>query len=566
VVTGEYPNSQDSIQDVTSFDVTDRSAPPQEGNKVNLETNGSAPELLTHEDSPAAESSAAGTPAKHTNIAIVGSGFSGIAMAVNLKKAGRTDFLIFEKANDVGGTWRDNTYPGIACDVPSNLYSFSFNLNPNWSRSYSGGDEIWNYIRDTAKKYGILQFIKFNTAITGAAWDDDAQVWTLETEDGPWTANFVIGAMGPLSEPQIPELPGIEHFEGAAFHSQQWDHGYDLDGKRVAVVGTGASAIQLVPQIVGKVKELHLYQRTAPWVMPRSERHLTSFEHKLFKYLPFTQRIVRATVYSFLEMRVIGFVKQQWLMKLIQKIAQLQIARQIPDKELRKKVTPDYTIGCKRVLMANNYYPALNKPNLEVITDAVSEVRANSVISADGTEREVDAIIWGTGFYVTTNPAWDHLYGRDGRSLTQTWEKTGMEANLGIEIANFPNLFMIIGPNTGLGHSSMVYMIESCVDYVMRALKFIEKHEVGSVEVTRAALDEFEQTIQSQMKGTVWTSGGCSSWYLDANGRNTTLWPGFTFQFRRECRNFDPSKLIVRDRSGDQMSLGGSPQRVSVTV
>lgn len=522
---------------------------------LNIESNGSAPEEI-----------GARRPEKHTNIAIVGSGFSGIAMAVRLKKAGREDFLIFEQANDVGGTWRDNTYPGIACDVPSNLYSFSFNLNPNWSKSYSGGKEIWNYLRDTAKKFGILQFIKFNTAINGASWDDDAQVWKLETEDGPWTANFVIGAMGPLSSPQIPELPGIENFRGAAFHSREWDHAYDLKGKRVAVVGTGASAIQLVPQIVDEVKELHLYQRTAPWVMPRSERSLTRFEHALFKYLPFTQRIARATVYSLLELRVIGFVKQQRLMKIVQKIAQAQIARQVPDKELRKKVTPDYTIGCKRVLMANNYYPALGKPNLEVITDAVTEVREHSVISADGTEREVDAIIWGTGFYVTVNPAWDQIFGRDGRSLTQTWEKSGMEAHLGIAIANFPNLFMIIGPNTGLGHSSMVYMIESCVDHVMRALNFIEKNDVASVEITRAALDEFEATIQSQMKGTIWTSGGCSSWYLDSNGRNTTLWPGYTFEFRRECRNFDPSKLIVRGRDGGEMSLGSAPARSTATA
>jgi cyclohexanone monooxygenase len=300
--------------------------------------------------------------------------------------------------------------------------------------------------------------------------------------------------------------------------------------------------------------------------MPRSERSLTRFEHKLFKYLPFTQRMVRASVYAFLEMRVIGFVKQQWLMKIIQRIAKAQLARQVKDKELRKKITPNYTIGCKRVLMANNYYPALTKPNLEVITDAVTEVRENSVVSADGTEREIDAIIWGTGFYVTSNPAWDNLKGRDGRSLSETWAKSGMEAHLGIEVANFPNMFMIIGPNTGLGHSSMVYMIESCVDYVMRSLRFIEENNVASVEIKREALDKFESTIQQHMKGTVWTSGGCASWYLDANGRNTTLWPGFTFEFRRECRNFDPSKLMIRDSRGASMQLTGGPDRTTASA
>jgi cation diffusion facilitator CzcD-associated flavoprotein CzcO len=497
-------------------------------------------------------------PSKHVNVAIIGSGFSGIAMAARLKQAGRRDFLIFEKANDVGGTWRDNTYPGIACDVPSNLYSLSFNLNPNWSMSYSPGKEIWNYLRSTAKKFGILPFVKFNTDVSGFTWDDDEQQWQLETSDGGYTANFVIGAMGPLSEPQIPALPGIENFEGEAFHSQQWDHDFDLTGKRVAVVGTGASAIQLVPPVSEVVDELHLYQRTAPWVLPRSERKLTRFEHKLYKYLPFTQKLVRGAVYSLFELRVIGFVKRQGLMRLIQRGVELHVKQQVPDPELREKITPDYTIGCKRVLMSNDYYPALQRPNVEVITDGVTEVRANSVVAADGTEREVDAIIWGTGFYVTSNPAWDHMRGRDGRTLTETWAKTGKEAHLGVEIENFPNLFMIIGPNTGLGHSSMIYMIESCVEYVSRALKFIEANDVGSVEIKREALDNYEKMIQAHMKDTVWTTGGCSSWYLDANGRNTVLWPSFTFQFRRECRSFDPSKLTIRDRNGGAMPTTGA--------
>lgn len=491
-----------------------------------------------------------GAAVDHVHIAIVGSGFSGIAMAHRLKKSGRTDFAIFEKANDVGGTWRDNTYPGIACDVPSNLYSFSFELNPEWSHSYSPGWEINNYIRATAKKHGLLKYIRFNTELTRAEWDDSSKVWRIDTNNGPVTADYMIGATGPLSEPQIPELPGIENFKGRAFHSQQWDHGYDLTDKKVAVVGTGASAIQFVPQIQKQVKELHLYQRTAPWVMPRSERKLTKFEHRLFKYLPFTQRIVRASVYSFLEMRVIGFVKQQRIMKVVQQIAKAHIRHQVKDPELRKKVTPDYTIGCKRVLMANNYYPALDKPNVEVITEGVTEVRENSIVAADGTEREVDTIIWGTGFYVTTNPNWENLIGRDGNSLTKTWEPNGMESLLGIMTPNFPNSFLIIGPNTGLGHSSMVYMIESCVDYIEQALDYAEDVGAGSIEVTREAVDEFEQMIQSKMKDTIWMTGGCASWYLDDRGRNTTLWPSYTFEFRRECRNFDPARLNVRSRNG----------------
>ena len=483
---------------------------------------------------------------EHVEIAIVGTGFSGLAMAHRLKQKGREDFVLLEKADDVGGTWRDNTYPGIACDVPSNLYSFSFALNPNWSASYSGGREIWDYIRDVAKKFDLLRHVRFNSGAKRAEWDNARQLWRLETEAGPMTARFLIGGMGPLSMPQIPDLPGIDSFEGESFHSAHWNHDYDLSGKRVAVIGTGASAIQFVPHIQKQVAQLNLFQRTPPWILPRSSRKLTNFEHKLFKYLPFTQRIVRGLVYSMLELRVVGFVKQQRVMRLIQPIAKLNIRRHIKDKALRKKVTPNYTIGCKRVLMANDYYPAIAQPNVNVITAGVREVRANSVIDADGNEHEVDAIIWGTGFHVTENPEWDNLIGRDGRTLTETWAERGMEAYLGMQAANFPNTFLMIGPNSGLGHSSMVYMIESNVDYIEQAIDFAERPGVGSIEISRAALDEFEQEIQSRMKGTIWTSGGCSSWYLDANGRNTTLWPDFTFVYRRRCRDFDPARLVVR--------------------
>ena len=419
--------------------------------KADAQPNGAAPRAATDEAAPQSNGNGAGRPSRHVNIAVIGTGFSGVGMAIKLKQAGRTDFAVFEKANDVGGTWRENTYPGIACDVPSNLYSFSFALNPNWSRSYSPGQEIWDYIRNTAKKFDVLKFIKFNTEVTDAAWDDEAQIWQLQTGAGPFTANFVIVAMGHLSEPLIPDLPGIDKFQGEAWHSQQWRHDVDLTGKRVAVVGTGASAIQFVPQIVDQVKELHLYQRTPPWILPRSERALTSFEHKLYRYLPFTQKLVRGMIYSAMETRVLGFVKHQRLMKVMQKVAELHIRSQVKDPELRKKVTPDYTIGCKRVLMANNWYPAIVKPNVEVITSGVSEVTEHSVLASDGTEREVDAIIWGTGFYTTTNPAWDHFRGRDGRTLTETWAPRGMEAMLGMVTPNFPNMFIMLGPNSGLG-------------------------------------------------------------------------------------------------------------------
>lgn len=481
----------------------------------------------------------------HHHIAIIGSGFSGIAMARYLKQSGRNDFTIFEKGNDVGGTWRDNTYPGIACDVPSNLYSFSFDLNPDWSRSYSGGWEINNYIRSVAKKQDILKHIRFNEAVTAAAWDDDQKLWRCESSAGPFTTDFLIGAMGPLSEPQIPALPGIESFKGESFHSQQWDHEYDLTGKRVAVVGTGASAIQFVPQIQPEVGELFLFQRTPPWILPRSERSLTSFEHKLYRYLPFTQKIVRGLVYSMLEFRVIGFVKQRQIMRVAQLGAKLNIRRHIKDKALRKKVTPSFDFGCKRVLMANNYYPALAKDNVEVITHGVAEVREHSIVDSEGEERAVDAIIWGTGFHVTDNPEWSNIRGRDGRSLTETWAPTGMRSYLGTLVPNFPNTFLIIGPNTGLGHSSMVYMIESNARYIISVLDHIEGIGAREFEVDERTVEAFEADIARRSKGTVWTSGGCDSWYLDASGRNTTLWPDFTFRFRKLCESFDPAQLSI---------------------
>jgi cation diffusion facilitator CzcD-associated flavoprotein CzcO len=489
------------------------------------------------------------TTGEHHHIAIVGAGFSGIAMAYYLKRSGREDFTIFEKGDDLGGTWRDNTYPGIACDVPSNLYSFSFALNPEWSRSYSGGGEINSYIRSTAERFELTRHVRTNCAITSAAWDREAKLWRCESERGSFTADFLIGAMGPLSEPMIPSLPGIDRFAGESFHSQDWDHDYDFRGKRVAVVGTGASAIQFVPQIQPDVAEMHLYQRTPPWILPRSERRLTSFEHRLFKALPVTQKVVRGMVYSLMEFRVVGFVKQRRIMRLAQLAATFNIRRQIKDKALRKKVTPDFDFGCKRVLMANNYYPALAADNVEVITHGVSEVREHSILAEDGSEREIDAIIWGTGFHVTDNPEWANIRGRDGRSLTETWAPTGMRSYLGTLVPNFPNTFLIIGPNTGLGHSSMVYMIESNARYVISVLDHVERTGAREFEVSLATVEQFEADVERRSRGTVWTSGGCDSWYLDSSGRNTTLWPDFTFRFRRLCRGFEPDQLVLGGES-----------------
>lgn len=491
-------------------------------------------------------------PAPHVRVAVVGTGFAGLGMAYRLKQEGIDDFVLLEKADEVGGAWRENTYPGCECDVPSILYSFSFEPNPEWSKSYSPQPEIWQYLRDVARKYGIYPHVRFNHEVLGAEWDDALQRWSITTSQGVMTADFLIGGMGALHDPAIPNLPGIESFEGRTFHSAQWDHDYDLEGKRVAVVGTGASAIQFVPAIQPRVKELHLFQRTPPWIVPRTDRPWTKLEKTLYKRLPLTEKLARLTTYSWLEMRVAGFAINKNLMKIPEAVARAHIARQVSDPELRRKVTPNYEIGCKRILISNDWYPAIAQPNVEVITSGVREVKSNSIVGADGSEREIDAIIWGTGFHVTDMPFAAVVRGRDGRSMAEMWSGT-MKSFAGTAVNNFPNFFLIAGPNSGLGHSSMVYMIESNVEHIIRALRFVNDNEAASVEVTEAAVENYDRHVHERLKGTIWDSGGCASWYRDAQGRISTIWPGFTFQFRKINRDFNPAYYTVRDRQGAPM-------------
>jgi cation diffusion facilitator CzcD-associated flavoprotein CzcO len=483
----------------------------------------------------------------HARVVIVGSGFAGLGMAIRLKQAGIEDFVILERADDLGGTWRDNSYPGCACDVPSHLYSFSFAPNPDWSRTFSGQQEIWAYLRRCAERHGITPHIRYGHEVTEAAWDEDARRWELETTQGRWAGEVLVAGMGALSDPSIPDLPGLDSFEGTVFHSATWDHAHDLAGERVAVVGTGASAIQFVPQIQPRVARLHLFQRTAPWVMPRPDRPLTPAERRVYRLLPAAQRAMRGGIYWARETFLLGF-RHKRLAKLPERLARKHLRDQVPDAELRRRLTPDYTIGCKRILISDDYYPALMRPNVEVVTDPIREVRPRSIVAADGTEREVDAIIFGTGFHVTDMAAADRVRGRDGRLLGEVWQGSP-QAYVGTTIAGFPNLFMLVGPNTGLGHNSMVFMIESQLNYVMDCLRVMREHDLETVEVRPEVQATYNAEIQADMRGTVWTSGGCASWYLDANGRNTTLWPGFTWRFRQRTRRFDPADYIVRTRA-----------------
>jgi cation diffusion facilitator CzcD-associated flavoprotein CzcO len=475
--------------------------------------------------------------AVEVDVAIVGSGFSGLGMAIRLKEEGHDDFVVLERGEDVGGTWHYNTYPGCACDVPSHLYSFSFAPNPDWSQTYSPQPEIREYLRRTADRFGIRPHVRTGHDVFGAEWDEDSQRWLLETSQGAFSARVLVAGMGPLAEPNIPDIPGLDKFEGKTMHSARWDHDYDLRGKRVASIGTGASAIQYVPAIQPEVEQLHVFQRTAPWIFPHSGRTITDTERRLYRRFPALQRAVRAAVYVMREVAVLGFVKDPKRMRLGEALAKRHMRDQISDPELLEKVTPNYTVGCKRILPSNKWYPALGEPNVELVTDGVAEVRARSIVDAAGVEREVDAIVFGTGFHVTDMPVAKKVRGRGGQLLDDLWQGSP-RSHLGTATPGFPNLFMLLGPNTGLGHSSMVYMIESQIEYVADALRAMRGRGAGVVEVRSDVVDRFNAQIDQQMQGTVWNTG-CASWYIDANGRNGTIWPDWTWRFRQRTRRFD---------------------------
>ncbi len=482
----------------------------------------------------------------HHRVAIVGTGFSGLGMAIKLKEQGEHDFVLLERADDIGGTWRDNTYPGCRCDVPSHLYSFSFAPNPSWSSTFSPQPEILDYLKDCAERFGVMPHVRFNTEVENARWDDDEQRWEIETSDGELTADVLIAAQGPLSDPSLPAVPGLETFQGTAFHSARWDYDHDLTGKRVAVIGTGASAIQFVPEIQPDVERLHVFQRSAPWVIPHRNRPMRRWEHALYRAFPPAQLAMRAGIYWARESFVLQF-RHRWIGKLLERIPIAHMKKAIEDPELRRKLTPDYSIGCKRILPTDEWYPALAKPNVEVIASGLAEVRPHSVVAADGAEREVDTIVFGTGFHVTDVPIANRIAGPDGRTLADVWAGS-MQAYKGTTVAGFPNLFFLVGPNTGLGHTSIVFMIESQIAYVLGALKAMRRRGARTLEVSPGAQAAYNAEIDEMTKDTVWVAGGCQSYYLDSGGHNSALWPTYTWPFRRRLREFDAAAYAFGGR------------------
>ncbi|WP_113703439.1 flavin-containing monooxygenase [Nonomuraea lactucae] len=478
-------------------------------------------------------------------IVVIGSGFAGVCMAIKLKSAGYHDFVILEKAADLGGTWRDNTYPGCACDVPSPLYSYSFELNPAWSRLFSPQDEIWAYLRRCVDKYGIAPHIRYGRRVVSLEYDDGARRWEVTTEGGEvLRPHAVVSGVGALHIPKFPDIPGREAFAGPAFHSAEWDHSADLAGRRVAVIGTGASAVQFVPRIAPLAGRLTVFQRTPPWIHPKPDLVLPDRMRRALR-LPGAARTLRHGIYWLLETRALGFTVDPRLMKAHERLALRHLEAQVPDPELRRRLTPGYTIGCKRVLISSDYYPALNRDNVALVTDPIREIRQRSVVDATGTEHPADVIVYGTGFKVTDSLHDRRIIGRNGLKLQDAWER-GIEAYYGITTSGFPNLFFLLGPNTGLGHNSVVFMIESQVRYVVDCLRLLSRTRATAIDVRPERQRAFNRRLQERLDPLVWTSGGCASWYLDEHGVNRTIWPGFTFEYWARTRkvNRDAYELI----------------------
>lgn len=482
-------------------------------------------------------------PVPHA-VAIIGSGFSGLGAAIRLRQEGVTDLIVLERAAALGGVWRENRYPGCACDVESHLYEYAFAPNPNWTRRYSPSEEIWTYLEECADRFDVRRLIRFGAEVTRAEWDDAAAVWRISTSVGPYTARVLVCATGALAEPRPPALPGLDAFQGPVFHSARWDHSVNLAGKRVVVLGTGASAVQFIPAIQPQVSRLIVFQRTPAWVVPRRDRPVPDRLKRLFRRMPATQRWLRRFIFAYRELLGIGF-RRPWVLRMLSFIATRHRTRQVPDPDLRRRLTPEYGVGCKRILVSDDYYPALGQPNVELVSGAAAAITPTGVVGADGVERPADVIVCGTGFQVTEFLFARWIVGREGRTLSQAWARTAT-AHLGTTVAGFPNLFLIPGPNTGLGHSSVIMMFEAQIEHLVSAVRHLETPGVLAMEPTADAQAAFVAEVDRRMARTVWVTGGCRSWYLDATGRNSTLWPGSIPEYRRRVRRFRPREYRIR--------------------
>lgn len=493
--------------------------------------------------------------APHARIAIIGAGFGGLAMAIRLLESNIQDFIILEKASEIGGTWRENQYPGAACDVQSHLYSLSFSPKTDWSKRYAEAPEIYQYMQTLTTQHQLQSYIHFNTEVSSARYLENKCVWELKLNQTEiLTAQFVIFASGPLHVPQIPYIAGIEKFTGKVFHSSQWDHNYDLNNKNVASIGTGGSAIQYIPEIAEKVKQLYVLQRTAAWVIPRDERRYLPIEKRLFDRFDWFRKIHRARLYWTNESRVVPIMKPQ-VMKYAQKLAEAYIRHQVKDSATAEKLVPNYIMGCKRILVSNKYYPSFNRKNVELVTDDILELTEDSIITQDGKKRAIDCLIYGTGF--VTDP---RIYlksfsctGLNHVELTEAW-KNGAESYYGISTKGFPNLFQLLGPNTVLGHNSVIFMIESQVNYILQLIEMTQKTQSQAIVVKADTQDQFNQHLQSQFTNTIWQSG-CVSWYQQEDGKNFSLWPTYTWKYWLKTRKVNPADYRFLNSKQDSQAI-----------
>ncbi|WP_246002988.1 flavin-containing monooxygenase [Nocardia tenerifensis] len=483
---------------------------------------------------------------EHVSVVVVGAGFAGIGLGVRLREAGIEDFVILERAGELGGTWRANTYPGCACDVPSMLYSYSFAPNAEWSRRYGTQPEILDYLRAVAARFGVAQHIRYDTELRAADWDEGRGYWRIDTSQGVLTADVLVSAIGPFSEARIPELPGIETFTGAQFHSLHWDHDHDLTGERVAVIGTGASAVQFIPEIQPRVGRLTVFQRSAPWIVPRLDWATSSLERSALRRMPMVGKAVRGAYFAAIEgFGLVGFVDKRFRHPY-EALGRLQLRRQVRDRRLRGRLTPDYMIGCKRAIFSDAYYPALTQPNVEVVTSRIVAVGPRSLRTDDGVEHEVDTIIWGTGFGVPPQ-IFDRVHGSDGRSMGELYRERP-QSYLGTTVSGFPNFFTTLGPFGAAGNQSAIYMIEAQIRYIVDALNTMRDNGLRRIEVRAEAQEEFLREMEARSRDTVWVTGNCRSYYQTADGSgNAGLYPNWSFEYARRTSRFDEDAYLTSE-------------------
>ncbi len=478
------------------------------------------------------------------DVAVIGAGFGGLGMAIRLQRS-RHSFVVLEKAGRVGGTWRDNTYPGAGCDVPSHLYSFSFHRG-SWARRYSSQPEILRYLEQLVKRYELGPRLRLGARVESAVFDEEAGEWRLSLADGELvSARAVVSSVGQLNRPELPDIPGRERFRGPQWHSAGWDHAWPLEGRRVAVIGTGASAIQFVPEIAGQAAHVHVFQRSAPYVIPKPDRPYGPVERLLYAHVPLLQRADRLRIYLMGELLGVALVASPALRRTLEGRWRSFMHSQVGDEDLRARCTPDYVMGCKRILFSNDWYPVLQRPSVELVTDPVAAITETGVTTGDGAYREVDAIVYGTGFQATGFLQPMRVAGLGGRDLHDVW-RGGAEAFRGVVVGGFPNFFMLYGPNTNLGSNSIIYMLEAQIGYVGGALEAMRRRQLRWLDIRSEVQAEFNRWVAALSHRTVWETG-CRSWYT-TGGRNTNNWPTYPFRYRRQLRRFDLRDYVPSPR------------------